>query len=269
MTRTIEQLDAELEDLRQIVYRSGPRSVGHHEVHGDEVHHTGTTGHTHTHAATTGQGADDHHTEGHAARHKDGGADELDVEELATAGAGSSVPVSNGMGGVSMTTAKRSILLTAQGGAPSTTSGCSEPTKVETGATVKDYWVLDFAANEQAFWQLAMPDNWDGEVVAAQARFYWTAASGSGTVIWGIKAVSLGNSDALTSAYGTQRTTTDTLITAGDVHITGSTSSTFFSASPNGGELVIVEVERTGGTLGVDARLLAVLIEYTTNAYSD
>ncbi len=44
-----------------------------------------------------------HHNEDHAARHSDGGADEVTVENLATAGGAGTVPVSDGAGGLAMT----------------------------------------------------------------------------------------------------------------------------------------------------------------------
>lgn len=47
-------------------------------------------------------GVDDHHAQAHAASHKDGGSDELDVEELASAGAIDTVPRSDGAGAVTM-----------------------------------------------------------------------------------------------------------------------------------------------------------------------
>lgn len=183
----------------------------------------------------------------------------IDVKDLALAGQ-------------SIKTPKRTLVLTAQGGKGTTTNGCDGPTQAETGATAKNYFYLSFAANEKAFWQLVMPDNWDGDVTAMTAKFHWLGASGhssSDTVIWGIKAVDIGNDEVMTGVFGTQRTVTDTVITAGRLHISGATASSFFPASPDEGELVIIEVERTGGTMTEEALLLAVHITYTTNAYSD
>jgi len=58
--------------------------------------------HSHAHAATTGQTANDHHAKLHAAGHSDGGADEVTVENLATAGAAGTVVTSDGVGGLTM-----------------------------------------------------------------------------------------------------------------------------------------------------------------------
>lgn len=54
------------------------------------------------HSEVTSVGIDDHHARDHAASHSDGGADEVSVEALATAGAANLVPVSDGAGGLSM-----------------------------------------------------------------------------------------------------------------------------------------------------------------------
>lgn len=56
--------------------------------------------HTHTHAATTGKTANDHHNEDHAARHAENGADELDAGALGSgASADGTVLTSDGVGG--------------------------------------------------------------------------------------------------------------------------------------------------------------------------
>lgn len=54
------------------------------------------------HGELSGVGIDDHHARDHAATHDDGAADEVTVENLATAGASGTVPVSDGAGGMSM-----------------------------------------------------------------------------------------------------------------------------------------------------------------------
>ena len=73
--------------------------------HHDQAHtHAGGAEGTITHSATTGRTTDDHHNQTHAPTHKDGGNDELDVEELASAGAANTFPRADGSGAVTMTT---------------------------------------------------------------------------------------------------------------------------------------------------------------------
>jgi hypothetical protein len=166
----------------------------------------------------------------------------------------------------------KSIMLSAAGGAPLTTAGCSEPTKIEAATNDINYWVLDFDASteEHAFWNVPMPDNWDAGTV--NATFYWTNAAGltTETVDWGIAAGSWGDSDAIDAALGTEITTTDTWLAQGDMHIS-TASSNITVANAAAGEWCSFVVARKVATdnLTGDARLIAVKIEYTIDAYSE
>lgn len=168
---------------------------------------------------------------------------------------------------------KRSLVLSASGGNPTTTSGCASPVKVEAGTNDIDYYVLDFdtTTEERAFWNVVMPDNWDGGTVTAQ--FYWTNASGSSTqtVAWGIKARAFADDAAIDQAYGTEVTTTDTWLAQGDVHISAVSSAITVGGSPAGGQYVVFNVGRkvASDNMTGDARLLSVRIEYGINAYSE
>lgn len=197
------------------------------------------------------------------------------VSELATqaeTNAGSDTTRTVTPNGLALAT--RSIMLLAAGGAPTTTAGCSDPTKVEAGTNDIDYWVMDFdtTTEEHAFWTFPMPDNYGGGTVTA--IFYWTAAGGSTvaeTVVWGIKGRSYGNDEAIDQATGTEQTVTDNWLANGDVHISSATSAMTFAGTPAGGELVQVIVSRktASDNLAGDARLIGVKIEYVINAYSD
>lgn len=169
--------------------------------------------------------------------------------------------------------AKRTIVLSAAGGSPTTTAGCSDATRVEAGTNDIDYWVLDFdsTTEEHAFWVVAMPDNWDGGTLIA--KFYWTNAAGltTETVAWGIAARAYADSDAIDQATGTEVVTSDTWLAQGDVHISGDSTAITVAGTPAGGQLVQFIVARKTATDNMtgDARLIAVKIEYGINAYSD
>jgi hypothetical protein len=97
-------------------------------------------------------------------------------------------------------------------------------------------------------------------------RFYWTAESGSGTVIWNVGAFKLSDSGALDAAFPTpDAATADTLLTANDVHISdGAAVMTLTGIADN--DIIMVEIERdVADTLGVDAQLLGVKIQYPVN----
>ncbi len=166
----------------------------------------------------------------------------------------------------------RTIVLTAAGGEPTTTAGCAAVALVEAPTNDVDYRVLDFdtATDESAFWVFVMPDNYDGGTITF--RPYWTAASGSGTVVFKLMGRAYADSDAIDAAYtDTGETSTDTLLTAGDIHIGPESSAITLNGGPAGGELVQVKLTRdvSEDTLGVDARLLALKLTYGTNSISD
>jgi len=110
-----------------------------------------------------------------------------------------------------------------------------------------------------------MPSDYNAGTVTAV--FYWTAASGSGDVIWGLQGMSGGNDDALDIAYGTAQEVTDTLIAAGDVHVTAATSAITIAGTPSAGDFVNFRVYRKAAdgadTLAADARLLGVRVTFT------
>ena len=171
-----------------------------------------------------------------------------------------------------LSSAVKSIMLTAAGGAPLTTAGCADPTKVEAATNDINYYVLDFDASteEHAFWSFCMPENWDGGTV--NATFYWTNAGGMATetVVWGIAGGSWGDDDAIDAALGTEITVTDTFLAQGDLHIS-SESSAITIANAAAGEWVNIVVARKVGSddLTGDARLIAVKLTYTIDQYSD
>lgn len=173
------------------------------------------------------------------------------------------------------TTATRTMILTAAGGKPTTTAGCAAAGLVEAGTNDVDYWTLDFDATtkEYAVWNVVMPDNYDGGTVTA--RFLWTTTSSttSHTVVWGLAGRVFGNDDAIDQAFGTAQEVSDDVLAAGDVHITAATSAITLGGTPAGGKFVVFRAYRDPANgsddLNVDARLLAVHVEYGINAYSD
>ena len=132
---------------------------------------------------------------------------------------------------------------------------------------------LDFDQTTQEFAQFAVrfPKSWDeGTVTFAPI---WTAASGSGGVVFGLAGAALSDDDALDTAYGTAVTSTDTLITANDVHVGPTSAAITIAGTPAVGDWVTFQVNRTvadgSDTLNADARLLGVALFFTTNAADD
>lgn len=156
--------------------------------------------------------------------------------------------------------------LSAGGGIPTTTAGCSSPTTIETTTYKQNIKVLDFdtGSDENANWSFALPSDYGGGTVTA--KFYWLYSTGTGTnVTWAIKAMSYGNSDALDQAYGTPQSVTDALETAGDITISAATSALTIAGTPSAGDFVVFCVYRdvSEDDLSADARLVGVQITYT------
>lgn len=168
---------------------------------------------------------------------------------------------------------RRTMVLSAAGGAPTTTAGCGALEKVEYGTNDIDTWDLPFddTTEEHAFWNVAMPSNWDGGTITAV--FYWTNAGGGAaeTVVWGLKGRAYADSDALDQAYGSEVTVSDTWLAQNDVHISSATGAVTIGGSPAGGQYVILCVSRKTGsdTMVGDARLLSVKISFGISSYSD
>lgn len=152
---------------------------------------------------------------------------------------------------------------------PRTTSGPATLAKTELATNKANIQSLDFDASTieyaQFIWKL--PRQYDGSTITFVPD--WTAASGSGDVIWQISARAYANDDALDQASGTAQTSTDTLITANDQHEGPASSAITIAGSPAGGQLIIVEVSRkasdAGDTLAVDAKLLGITLRIGVN----
>jgi hypothetical protein len=147
---------------------------------------------------------------------------------------------------------------------PRTTGGCGVDSR-EIGSTNRqnfDELLFDAGTDEFADALVIMPSNYNNGTITA--RFYWTAASGSGDVIWGIQGRAFANDDALDTAHGTAQTATDTLLAADDMHVSAATSAVTIGGTPAANTPIQFQVYRDadagGDTLAVDARLLGVEI---------
>jgi hypothetical protein len=150
---------------------------------------------------------------------------------------------------------------------PRTTNGAGvDSRETSTNRQNFDELLFDAAADEFAQALVMLPNNYNNGTVTA--RFYWTAASGSGDVVWGIQGLAFGDDDALDTASGTAQTVTDTLLASNDMHVTSATSAITIAGTPAANKPVQFQIYRDadagGDTLAVDARLLGVEILYTT-----
>jgi hypothetical protein len=126
-----------------------------------------------------------------------------------------------------------------------------------------DYLAFDAGTAEYA--QASF--SWPSGMATMTAKAYWTAASGSGAVVWGVQARCYADDDALDQAQGTAQTVTDTLLAASDTHISGATSAITPGGTVATGNLCVVQVYRDAAsgsdTLAVDARLIGIRLEFS------
>jgi hypothetical protein len=166
----------------------------------------------------------------------------------------------------------RTIVLTAGGGRPTATSGCSAYSQNVAAANFVEYGSLDFGAGADSYaqWNLVMPSNYDGN--GLYATFLWTAVSGTAaqTVWWFIQGRAYGDNEAISGAFGTAVSGVDAYQTSGAVHISPATAAMTLAGTPTGGEYVILRVYRdVDDTLAANAKLLGVKIRYGISSYSD
>lgn len=190
----------------------------------------------------------------------------------------SSVLKGNGSGGTTAAVAtdlgagKHTIWLPAKAWTPTVTDGAAAGT-TETTSYQMLLSTLDFDASteEACSVMLAMPKSWNESTVTF--KVFWTAASGSGGVAWGIESVAVSNDDTLDVGVGSAQVVTDTLLAADDLHISTESSAMTIDGTPAEGDIVVLrltrEVSNGSDTLAADAKLIGVHLYITTNALTD
>ena len=131
-----------------------------------------------------------------------------------------------------------------------------------------DKYLFDQSTEESVQFQMPMPCEWD--LGTLKFKIYWTATSGSGDVIWGIKATSFANDDAIDGfAWGTEVTVTDTLITANDIHIC-TTGALTIGNTPAVDDWIAFMLSRKavsgGDSLNADAHLISISMQWHESA---
>ena len=171
-----------------------------------------------------------------------------------------------------LTQGKRALWVPAAAMTARTPNGAASGS-VETATNRVMRKTLDFdaATVEYAQFALAMPKSWNEGTVSFQAL--WTAASGSGGVVWGLQGVAASDGDALDAAFGTAQTVADTLTAVGALHHSAESAAVTVAGSPVENDLVILQIYRAvadaADTLAADALLIGVRLFYTTNAGND
>jgi hypothetical protein len=153
-----------------------------------------------------------------------------------------------------------------------TTSGAVKAT-YETTTNDFTYVTLDFSlsAINNATFAIPMPKNWNDGTVTFQP--IWTAASGTGDVVWQMQAVAVSNDDPLDATWGTAQVSQDTFILAGDVHIGPTSAAITVAGTPAADDLILFRIQRdpahANDTFSALASLIGIRLFFTTNAADD
>lgn len=151
-----------------------------------------------------------------------------------------------------------------------TTSGSAALLKNETTTNKINYMTLDFDQTTQEHIQFQWPAvrNYDNGTVKFTP--YWTASAGTGGVVFEMSGVALSNDDAIDTAFGTGQTSTDTLITTGDLHVGPQSSAIEIGGTPADSDFHFWQIARLTGngsdTLTGDAKLLGIMIELSLDS---
>ena len=155
------------------------------------------------------------------------------------------------------------IWIPASAWIPRTTTGCGvDSRELAANLTNYDELLFDPATNEFAQALTVLPNNYNNSTITT--RFYWTASTGSGAVIWGLQGRAYADGDSLDQAFGTAQTVTDTLITTNSMHATSATGAITIAGTPAANKPILFQIYRDaaagGDTLASDARFLGVEI---------
>lgn len=166
------------------------------------------------------------------------------------------------------------IWLPAGSFTPTTTNGAAYASQeLATNDVMIQGYDFSASTDQKIQTMIAMPKSWNESTVTAQVLWKDGATAGTGDVIWGVRALSVSNDDALDASFGTAQTVTDTFIASGDLHVSPTTSAITAAGTPAEGDLLIVEVYRDadagGDTYTQLARFVGLRLFYTVNAGDD
>lgn len=175
-------------------------------------------------------------------------------------------------GSLIKTVGKETIFIPAGAMIKRATNGAaSGTTELTTNDVMLSSFDFDQTTEEAVGFWVAMPKSWNEGTITFTP--FWTAASGSGGVVWGLAAYSFSNDDAMDTAVSGQQTSTDTLIATNDLHVGPESSAITIGGTPAEGDMVYFELTREvangSDTLSGDAQLLGIHLYFTTNAATD
>jgi hypothetical protein len=156
---------------------------------------------------------------------------------------------------------------------PKATAGCAALARSEMATSNFNIQTLDFdqTTEEGAQFQIVFPRKWN--LSGFNFRVYWTASAGTPgqTVQWLMNGAAYSNDDALTTAFGSSDTVSDTLLALNDLHITDVQTGPTPGGTPASADFLALQIRRdvANDNLAGDAKLLGISIRYTATAAVD
>jgi hypothetical protein len=182
---------------------------------------------------------------------------------------GSGIDVSSGTL-VNAAIGKQSMWIPAAAMYPSTTTGCSALTQVETTAGRPDLKVLDFAdgADSYAQFSIAMPSYWNEGTITFKSYFTVTGTN-TGTVQFALEGLAVSSDDTINTAFSNPAVHTALAHsgTSNDLMVSAESAACTVQGSPAAGDNVFFRITRdiSGDTQTGAARLIGIKILYTVD----
>ena len=193
----------------------------------------------------------------------------MDVSLIADAIDGAGIDASAGTL-VNAAVGKQSMWIPASAMYPSTTTGCSALTQVETTAGRPDLKVLDFAdgADSYAQFSIAMPSFWNENTITFQSYFTVTGTD-TGTVQFALEGLAVSSDDTINTAFSNPAVHTALAHsgTSNDLMVSAESAACTIQGSPAAGDNVFFRITRdvSGDTQTGAARLIGIKIFYTVD----
>lgn len=155
---------------------------------------------------------------------------------------------------------------------PEVTNGAQRAlTSLATNLQIQESLDFDQSTQEFANCLVVPPKGWNAGTITFVP--HWTAASGSGGVVWELQAAAVSNDDPLNPSWGTGQTSTDTLTATGDLCQGPESAAITIGGTPAKLDAVWLRIKRNvsdgSDDLNADARLLGVTVYFTTDAPTD
>lgn len=169
---------------------------------------------------------------------------------------------------------KQSMPIVASAMIPNATNGPTS-SRLETTTNKVMLTTLDFDATtaETAQFTVPMPKSWNEGTITFKYIWRHAATTTNFGVAFGVSGVAFSDDDASDAAFGTEVIVTDTGGTTNDVYQSAESSAVTIAGTPVENDVVVFKVRRVvadgADTMAIDAGLIAVVINITTNAGND